>query len=92
MYDVIRLRYNDVTLKKISKKMNESSGELSDVSDQLSDNQLNDKYVVWQSTPKRQICRFGSQPSNDKNVALALKGLMHQPVSFIKILHIYNFN
>ena len=43
MYDVLRLRYNDVTLKvtskvhKRSKKMNESSGELSDVSDQMSD-------------------------------------------------------
>jgi len=43
MYDVLRLRYNDVTLKvtskvhKRSKKMDESSGELSDVSDQLSD-------------------------------------------------------
>ena len=43
--------------------------------EQLKKNQLNDKYVVWQSTPKRQICRFGSQPSNDKNAALALKGL-----------------
>ena len=43
MYDVLRLKYNDVTLKvtskvhKRSKKMDESSGELSDVSDQLSD-------------------------------------------------------
>jgi hypothetical protein len=25
--------------------------------------------------PKRQICRSGSQPSNDTNVALALEGL-----------------
>ena len=41
MYAVLRLRYNDVTLKvtshKRSKKMDESSGELSDVFDQLSD-------------------------------------------------------
>jgi len=43
MYDVLRLKYNDVILKvtskvhKRSKKMDESSSELSDVSDQLSD-------------------------------------------------------
>jgi hypothetical protein len=45
-------------------------------------------YVIWQSTPKRQICRFGSQPSNDKNVALALNGLKRHKSTGVFVVYI----